>query len=101
MVVDTTEKAEFDIKGYQIADATMETIASQLRDVSLSRRDRVVGDARVREIDGYDIVFIIGRQDDTMVITIGAVIFPDPRNPTEELLQKLGSIAIFRGALGL
>ena len=100
VVVDTTEKAEFDIKGYQIPDATMEAIARQLRDVSFSRRDRVVGDARVREIDNYDIVFIIGREDDTMVITIGAMILPDPVNPTEELLKKLGPIAIFRGALG-
>lgn len=101
MVIDTTEKAEFDIMGYQIPDATMEAIASQLRDVSFSRRDRIVGDVRVRECDGYDIVFIIGREENTMVITIGAVILPDPQSPTEELLQKLGPIAIFRGALGL
>jgi len=101
VVVDTTEKAEFDIAGYQIPDAAMETIASQLRDVSFSLRDRVIGDARVRAIDGYDVVFIIGREDDTVVITIGAVLMPDPANPTEELLKKLGPIAIFRGASGV
>ncbi len=101
VVVDTTEKAEFDIKGYQISDARMERIGARLRESALSRQDRIVGDIRVREMEGYDVVFIVGREGDTLVITIGAVEVSDPDNPIEKILQKLGPVAIFRGATGL
>ncbi|MCF6232125.1 MAG: hypothetical protein L3J36_03335 [Rhodobacteraceae bacterium] len=54
-----------------------------------------------RELEGYDVAFIVGRDLDTLVITIGAVEVPDPDNPIEALLQKLGPLAIFRGASGV
>jgi len=101
VVVDTTEKAEFAIKGYQIGDARMERIARRLRVSAFLQDDRIVGDIRVRELEGYDVAFIVGRDRDTLVITIGAVEVPNPDNPIEELLQKLGSVAIFRGASGV
>lgn len=101
VVVDTTEKAEFAIKGYQISDARMERIARRLRESAFSSADRIVGDIRVRELEGYEVVFIVGRDRDTLVITIGAVEVPNADNPIEEILQKLGPVAIFRGASGV
>ncbi len=101
VVIDTTEKAEFDIKGYQISDARLERIGRRLRESALFRADRIIGDIRIRRLEGYDVVFIVGRESDTLVITIGAVEVPDPNNPIEVILQKLGYIAIFRGASGL
>ncbi|MCF6232124.1 MAG: hypothetical protein L3J36_03330 [Rhodobacteraceae bacterium] len=46
--VDTTEKAEFSIKGYQISDARMERIARRLREAAFSPVDRIAGDIRAR-----------------------------------------------------
>lgn len=99
--VDTTEIAEWDIASIQIAEDVLERIARNLKTVTHSDRDRVVGDVRVREIEGYDIVFFLGMQDGVMVVTIGKVAIPDPDNATETLLKKLGPLAILRGATGL
>ena len=72
VVVDTTEKAEFDIKGFQFSDVEMESIANQLRETAFTQNDRVVGDIRIRQIEIYDVAYIIGREGDTMVVTIRA-----------------------------
>lgn len=98
--MDTTEQAEFDVAGYQIGDATMERIAARLKAVPLSSQDRVVGDIRVRLLEGYDVIFIVGRGLDRFVVTIGGVRPPDANDPTEKILQRLGIVAIFRGAWG-
>ncbi|MDF0602943.1 hypothetical protein P1J78_19545 [Psychromarinibacter sp. C21-152] len=99
--MDTTEKAEFEIRGLQIPDSTMERIASRLRDVTFSFEDRVVGAVRVRELEGYEVVFLVGREDQTLVVTIGAVEVPNPDDPVEAVLKRLGPLAILRGASGL
>jgi hypothetical protein len=101
VVIDTTEKAEFDAKGLRLGDRTMERIGRELLETSFSPRDRVVGDVRVREIEGYDVAFVNGREDSRLVITIGRIERPDPDNPLEEVLKKLGPLAIFRGASGV
>ncbi|MGR3313139.1 hypothetical protein [Roseovarius indicus] len=101
VVVDTTEKAEFDAKSLRLGDKTMERIGRELAETSFSPRDRVVGDVRVREIEGYDVAFVNGREDSRLVITIGRIERPDPDNPLEEVLKKLGPLAILRGASGV
>jgi hypothetical protein len=101
VVIDTTEKAEFDAEGLRLGDGTMERIGRELLETSFSPRDRVVGDVRVREIEGYDVAFVNGREDSRLVITIGRIERPDPDNPLEEVLKKLGPLAIFRGASGV
>lgn len=100
-MVETTEKAEFDIKGYQIPDATMDRVAARLKESLFSPGDRIVGDLRIRELEGYDVVHFVGRDADGIVITIGHVRTPDPYNPTEQILEKLGMAAMFRGVTGL
>ncbi|THF93264.1 MAG: hypothetical protein E8G75_03955 [Sulfitobacter sp. SK025] len=100
VVVDTTEVAEFDIKGYQINDADLETIAKELRDNALSESNRTVGDIKVREMKGYDVAFIVGRDDDRIIITIGGLELPDREMPMEKVIKGLGYIATVRGAFG-
>lgn len=101
VVVDTTEKAEFDIRGYQIGTAMMERIAGRLCAVVFSPEDRVVGDVRVRLLEGYDIIFFVARDRDVIVVTIGGVRVPDKAKPTEGILKSLGLAAILRGASGV
>lgn len=101
VVIDTTETVEFDAKSHQISDARMERIGKQLRDTHFSPRDRTVGIMRVREIEGFDVAFILGREQDALVITIGRIELPDKDEPLEVLLKRLGPYAIFRGAIGL
>jgi len=101
VVAETTEKAEFDIRGYQITDAAMDQIAARLKEVLFSSEDRCVGDLRIRELEGYDVVHFVGRDGDRIVVTIAQLRVPDPDNPTERILEKLGRAAIFRGATGL
>lgn len=101
IVVDTTEQAEFDVAGYQIGDAAMERIARRLKAMPFSSQDRVVGDIRVRLLEGYDVIYIVGRELDKLVVTIGGLRPPDPNDPTENILHRLGMVAMFRGATGV
>ncbi|SIN97016.1 hypothetical protein [Vannielia litorea] len=101
VVAETTEKAEFDIRCYHITDAAMDRIAARLKEALFSPDDRVVGDLRIRELEGYDVVHFVGRDGDRIVVTIAQLRVPDPDNPTERILEKLGRAAIFRGATGL
>ncbi|MEM1130779.1 MAG: hypothetical protein AAGH83_09685 [Pseudomonadota bacterium] len=101
VAVDTTEMAEFDIRELTLSDALVENIGRRLRDMAFSKQDRVVGDVRVREMFGYDVAFIVGRQNGTVVITIGAVEVPSPTDPMEVVLARLDLVAMFRGVTGL
>ena len=101
VVVDTTSVAEFDIADLRIADDVAERIGRQLYSVPFSIRDRVINGVRVRLIEGYDVIFVVGREPHALVVTIGGLRLPDPENPTERLLQKLETIAMFRGVTGL
>lgn len=55
----------------------------------------------IREIDGFDVVYLVGREQRDLVVTIGRIRPVDPAKPTEEILQNLNLVAIFRGATGL
>lgn len=101
IVADTTNSAEFDIRGLQISDGALDSAVRNLKETLFSPRDRVVGDARVRELDGFDYVFFIARDQINIVVTVAGVRVPDPSNPTEEILKKVGLTAMFRGATGL
>mgnify|MGYP006909078763 CR=1 FL=1 len=100
-LVDTTDTAEFDIASIPVSEETLTKIARNLKALPHSPRDRVVGDVRLREVENLDIVFFITRELDAVVVNIGGVVIPDPNNPTEEVLKKLGTMAILRGAVGI
>ena len=101
VVVDTTEVAEWDIAGYRVSDAALERIASRLAAVTHSPEDRVVGDVRVRELEGMDVIFTLSREPRLIVVTIGGVRPPDAEKPTEAILKALGTIATLEGSSGI
>lgn len=100
-VVDTTLPAEWDIAGLGVSDADLEVIATNLYALPNASMDRVVGSVRVREIMGLDVLFVFGRQDRLLIITICGLRRPTPDDPTEAILKRMGKLATIRGALGI
>ena len=99
--VDTTEPAEFDIRGFQIPDSTVEKIAYALKTVSFSEDDRVFGSLRVRKILGVNVLFTVGRLDGEVIITIAGV-QPIGQGPSFiDLLERLEPAATLRGVFGV
>ncbi|MCK0094286.1 hypothetical protein MWU60_01780 [Yoonia sp. F2084L] len=101
VIIDTTEVAELEIAGYQITDADLDLITKNLTQSTFSPRDRVVGPVRIRLLKGYDVMFLVGREGANVVITIGSIRPPDPNEPTEDALKRLGILATLRGASGI
>ena len=101
VAVDTTETAEFDRELYDITAAAFEAIGTSLARLPHSVDDRLVGDIRIREIDGIDVIFLLSREDATLVATIIGLRPPTPNDPTDAILKRLGTLAILRGASGL
>ena len=101
VVVDTVETAEHDIALYAVPEDTVALIGQSLAALPQSKEDRAVGSFLIREIAGFDVVFIVGREGADIVVTIGRIRPPDPAKPTEVILRNLNLAAIFRGATGL
>ena len=101
VLVDTTQPAEFQIQGYQLSDRFMDRVAKSFKAAPLSLSDMEYGALRLRSIDGYDFVFVLGRDVDGLVVTIGDVWPTEKRPKFEELLKKGEFIAMLRGASGM
>ena len=101
VVVDTTQPAELQINGYQVSPSDIEAIERNLSDVMMSDGDQTIGDFRIRVIKGYEVAFVLGREDDLVVVTIAAVVPRQARYRLADVLKGLGKIAIIRGATGL
>lgn len=101
VVLDTTEVAELDAALYGIGNDVMERIGRNLLKVTHSPRDRPVGEARVRELEGFDVIFMIVSDAMSIRIVIAGLRPPDPEDPTEEYLRKIGLVAKLRGAFGV
>ena len=101
VVVDTTQPAEFDIAELALPEEELEKAVRVLTKVPFSVSNRNVDGVQVREIQGLDYVYTVSRDEDVLVITIGAIRRPDPKNPTDEILKRLSVIDIVRGATGL
>lgn len=99
--VDTTEPAEFDIKGFQVPDSTLEKIALSLKSVTFSDEDHVFGALRVRYMHGMSVLFTVGRLEREVVITIAGMQPFDHTPSFEELIEKLAPIGAIRGILGV
>ena len=101
VVVDTTRLAEEDAQKLGIDERSLARIGNSLRDVPVSPSDREVNGVRIRLMAGLDVVFIVGREPDNIVVTIGGFRTANSNDPTEKLVQRLGIVAIFRGATGV
>jgi hypothetical protein len=98
--VDMTEAAELDVQLYGISEQSLDLMGHALKSLPQSRSDRSVANFLIREIDGFDVVYIVGRDGRDVVITIGRIRPPDPQDPTEAILKGLDLVAIFRGVTG-
>lgn len=101
VVVDTTHAAELQIKGYQISRTVVDAIGRSVSDVTFSEYDKVVGDVRIRDVNGYDVAFTVGREGAQVVVTIIAVMPHEPDGSMAAIIETLGVAAILRGASGL
>jgi len=101
VILDTTEVAELDVALLGIPNETMEVIGRNLKTVTYSTSDRVIGQVRVREIAGHDVIFMLASEDGALRIVVGGVRVPDPNDPTEAVLKRLDAVAILRGAFGM
>lgn len=101
IVVDTGLAAELDIELYSIPPQAVLNIGRALKAQPQSSDDRAVGNFLIREISGFDVVFIVGREGAQVVVTIGRIRPPDPAAPTEDILKSLNIVAMFRGVTGL
>lgn len=99
--VDTVETAELDVILYDVPEKVVERIGHSLAGSVQLATDRAVGSFLIREFEGFDIVFIVGREGAEIVVTIGRIRPVDPENPTEVILRNLNLAAIFRVASGL
>ena len=99
--VDTTEAAELDILDLGVSYPLLVRIALNLKALPVSTADRLAGNIRIREIEGLDVLFHIQLQERVQVIMICGLRRPTPEDPTEALLNRLGPLAILRGATGL
>jgi hypothetical protein len=95
----TTWTAEQEIALERIPDTVVERIGRNLREVPISPRDRTVGAIRIRESEGYDVMFLHSETADAFVITVGSIMRPDPKKPMEKVLEGLELVATFRSAL--
>ena len=101
VVVDTAQSAEFDIRYYSVPGDTVTRIGDAVLRLPQAATDRAVGPFLIREIEAFDVVWMIGREGRDAVITIYRIRPPDPADPTERILQSLNLAAMLRGATGV
>lgn len=99
--VDTTKPAEFQIQGFHLSDEFMDRVARSFKSMPLKPEDTSYGPFNMRSIDGFDFLYVIGRQDGIFVVTIGDVWRTEDRSVYERLLEKSEVVATLRGTLGV
>lgn len=91
VVVDTTETAEFDFASAQISAAQQEEIATNLKAVPVSQRDKLFGYVRIREIlPGWQVAFIIAPDGDELVVLVIGLDTVEGMETQLELLMRAG-----------
>ena len=99
--VDTTQTAEFDIKGFQLGEEFLNTVSRMFEQVPMSPQDVTYGQLRSRVVGGYVFYFIVARDADAFVVTLFHVqVFKD-ETTTERMMKLLETLAKARGLLGI
>lgn len=99
--IDTSEKAEWDMAGFQVPESARTRLANRLLATPYSSQDRVTGDVRIRELEGYEVLFSVIRVDRDLVITIGGLEPIDENARASDALESMNLVATIRGALGI
>ncbi|MEM0937787.1 MAG: hypothetical protein AAGJ91_17985 [Pseudomonadota bacterium] len=86
---------------HHLDDHFLDRVARNLSIVPLSPRGLLEGPVRVREIEGYDLAFLVARRPEAMVITIVRIWPKGERSMQMRVMQALGVIALFRDASGV
>ncbi|WP_308916820.1 hypothetical protein [Jannaschia sp. LMIT008] len=97
----TTEQAEFDIAQFGLSERVVEAIGKNLQEVAFSPRDREVAGIRIRELHGYEVMFLTTKVGNAFEVAVGSIRPPDPSDPVDEKLKRLGFLATFRSAFGI
>lgn len=104
VLIDTTKPAEFDIAGYQIPKGMIERIGKRLQAMPFSPQDLEIQGLRARYLDGFWVLFIVGREHGDLVVIIGGIEPGKPTEPEENSalgLKIVEKIATLRGAAGI
>ena len=99
--VETIEPAEFDLASHQLGEEFLGRAARNLANVPVSGRDVVEGPVRIRNMDGFDIAFLLHRSDHRLIVTIGRVWPEEKRARMRSLSQQAEMVAMPRGATGI
>lgn len=100
-VVDTTDTAQFDIDSYQITEASQKAVEQNFSTVPFSKNDVSNGAVHARTIDGYDYFFIVGQQEDKLVVTIGGVQTHESEDALRKCMKLAEKVGLFRGVSGV
>lgn len=99
--VETTLPAELDVALYEVGDERFRQMVRSLANLPVLGSDLTIGSASLRAIDGFDVVYVISRNQLTPIVTI-VRIWPTPeRDKMLDVLKSVNWLAIFRGATGV
>lgn len=100
--METTDSAELSIQGHQLSPQFLNRVALHLKTEPFSRGDELVkGTIRVRTFDGFEFAYVVSRDWDRLVLTIGSVEPVVPQDHSARAMRLLDLVALFRGVTGL
>lgn len=99
--VETVQAAEFDLVHCGLDDSFVAKAVHSIAAMPLALDDLADGAFRLRRIDGFDIVFLLARDDGRVVATILRVWPVRESDRMRKVLQGIDLLAMLRGAAGV
>jgi len=99
--VETVEAAEFDLVHYGLDDSFVAKAAHSITALPLASDDLADGAFRLRRIEGFDVVFLLARDDARVVATIFRIWPARESDRLRKVLQGIDLLAMLRGATGV
>lgn len=95
------QAAEFDLLHCGLDDAFVAKAARSLAAMPLSPDDTAEGAFRLRRIEGFDIVFLLARDEGRVVATVFRIWPARESDRLRKVLQGIDLLAMLRGAAGV